>query len=319
MTRYRQEPRSYTYQSSEIRTRPKVVKRAKQIMVAQMSSEQKTIMVPKQIMVPKTITVPKSIQVPKTIFVDVTTTEQYSAPITKVGTRQVTVPYQVTVPAYRLANKCDQVTKIVKRQVPVFNVVAKQGPAPIQGLRYLSGEAIIDQQAAAPILAAHHHQAVGTVQTGVVDTGVAIGHHHHVDHHAHGGHLHISNSPDLNADGVVTGQEALAYSSGVRRLDAVHYGGYGGVGYGHHHHATGLVVRNDTTDLDGDGVTTANEAARYVGGERRVDLVGGGGGHIVGGYQGGASGAVGGVVDLNGDGVVTQAEAAVQGVNLQKA
>merc|ERR1719334_1649798 len=40
--------------------------------------------------------------------------------------------------------------------------------------------------------------------------------------------------------------------------------------------ASGLVVRNDTQDLDGDGVTTANEAARFASGERRVDLVGGG-------------------------------------------
>merc|ERR1719290_663883 len=158
VTRYRQESRPYTYQSTEIRTRPKVVKQPKQIMTSKMTTEPRTIMVPKQIMVPKTIQVPKSIQVPKTIFVDVTTTEQYSAPVTKVGTKQVTVPYQITVPAYRLATKWDQVTKIVKRQVPVFNVVAKQGPAPIQGIRYLSGEPIIDQEAAAPILAEHSRQ-----------------------------------------------------------------------------------------------------------------------------------------------------------------
>merc|ERR1719378_1064254 len=87
--------------------------------------------------------------------------------------------------------------------------------------------------------------------------------------------------------------------------------------------ASGLVVRNDTQDLDGDGVTTANEAARFATGERRVDLVQGGmvqGGMVQGGMVGGgmstahaSGGAVGGVRDLNGDGVLTQAEAAAQG------
>merc|ERR1719273_1387658 len=116
----------------------------------------------------------------------------------------------------------------------------------------------------------------------------------------------ISASQDLNGDGIVTGQEASAYNSGVRRVDAVTtgvgqvytggmssgmYGGAVGTGYGQ---ASGLVVRNDTADMDGDGITTANEAARFAQGERRVDMVGGSG--FAGGNMVGGSGFAGGMM-----------------------
>merc|ERR1719230_1000339 len=81
-----------------------------------------------------------------------------------------------------------------------------------------------------------------------------------------------------------------AHSMGVRRVDAVqtnvgqvYTGGMYGTsgmetGYGQ---SSGLVVRNDTADLNGDGITTGNEAMRFAGGERRVDMVGGG--NMIGG------------------------------------
>merc|ERR1719203_2661511 len=125
----------------------------KQVSVNTTVKVPKQVSVPTTIRVPKQISVPKQIQVPKTIFVDVTTSEQYPASVTKVGTRNVTVPYQVTVPAYRLANRCSQTTRIVRRQIPVFSVKCQGGAASAPSGLQVYGPAIIDQAAARSILA----------------------------------------------------------------------------------------------------------------------------------------------------------------------
>merc|ERR1712014_423291 len=87
-----------------------------------------------------------------------------------------------------------------------------------------------------------------------------------------------NDTTDLNGDGITTANEAHRFASGERRVDMVSgvSGGMIGGGLDTGMQASGnLVVRNDTTDLDGDGITTAKEAHRFASGERRVDMVGG--------------------------------------------
>merc|ERR1712060_172304 len=98
--------------------------RSKQVPYTVNRSEQRTRMETQKYTVPITTTktrmVPVTKKVPKTIYVDVTTQvpQNYTTTTMQTRERQVPVPYFVNIPE----------TKMVSKQIPVYNVVAKPAP-----------------------------------------------------------------------------------------------------------------------------------------------------------------------------------------------
>jgi len=149
-----QVPRTVRYTDYENRT--------KQVPYTVSRSERRTRMETQKYTVPVTSTntrmVPVTKKVPKTIYVDVTTQvpQQYTTTTMQTRERQVPVPYYVNVPETKYRTVTEQVpvqktkiqmdtrmktvydtqvktrcvpeTKMVSRQIPVYNVVARPAP-----------------------------------------------------------------------------------------------------------------------------------------------------------------------------------------------
>jgi len=136
--------------------------RQKQVPYTDYRSERRTRMETQKYQVPVTTThtrmVPVTKKVPKTVYVDVTTQvpQAYKKTVMQTKERQVPVPYYVNVPETKYRTVTEQVpvqktktrmdtvtktvydtqvrtrcvpeTKIVSKQIPVFNVVARPAP-----------------------------------------------------------------------------------------------------------------------------------------------------------------------------------------------
>jgi len=149
-----QVPRTVNYTDYESRT--------KQVPYTVNRSEKRTRMETQKYTVPVTTTntrmVPVTKKVPKTVYVDVTTQvpQKYTTTTMQTRERQVPVPYYVNVPEtkYRtvteqvpvsktkvqmetvtktvfdtqIRTRCNPETKMVSKQIPVYNVVARPAP-----------------------------------------------------------------------------------------------------------------------------------------------------------------------------------------------
>jgi len=149
-----QVPRTVHYTDYETRSKsvPYTVNRSEKR--TRMETQKYTVPVP----ITKTRMVPVTKKVPKTVYVDVTTHEpqNYTTTVMQTREKQVPVPYYVNVPETKYRTVTEQVpvpktkvrmetvtktvydtqvrtrcipeTKMVSRQIPVFNVVAKPAP-----------------------------------------------------------------------------------------------------------------------------------------------------------------------------------------------
>jgi len=155
-------PRQVTHQVPRTVTYTDYETRSKQVPYTVNRSEQRTRMETQKYTVPITTTktrmVPVTKKVPKTIYVDVTTQvpQNYTTTTMQTRERQVPVPYFVNIPETKYRTVTEQVpvqktriqmdtinktvydtqmrtrclpeTKLVSKQIPVYNVIAKPAP-----------------------------------------------------------------------------------------------------------------------------------------------------------------------------------------------